>query len=99
MLLVEISNIDYAYYGVFDTIDKKEAAEAALAKLVADYKFFDDTQVHVTESPDQYGVLVDQDQLEDIQSQSGLLYHMQDENTYLIHVRLYVPGMMFVGRC
>lgn len=99
MLLVTISNIDFTYHGVFDTNDEKKAAEAALIKLVADYGFFDDTRIHVTESPDQYGVLVDEDQLEDVKTNSGLLYHMQDENSYLILIRPYVPGTMFVGQC
>lgn len=98
MLLVTISNIDRTFHGVFDTDDKKKAADAALIKLVADHGFFDDTRVHVTESPDQYGVLVDEDQLDDVKTNSGLLYHMQDENSYLILIRPYVPGTMFVGQ-
>jgi len=97
MLLVTISNIDSTYHGVFDTNDKKKAAEAALLKLVADHGFFDDTRIHVTESPDQYGVLVDEDQLDYVKKNSGLLYHMQDENTHFVHVKLYVPGTMFVA--
>ena len=103
MLLVTISNIDRTFHGIFDTADKKKAADAALIKLVADHGFFDDTRVHATwwekESQDQYGVLVDEDQLHDVKTNSGLLYHMQDENSYLILIRPYVPGTMFVGQC
>ena len=68
MLLVTISNIDDTYHGVFDTDDKKTAAEAALADLIANDGFFPEnrvsdlpdsfrTDLRFRHEPDVYGIL------------------------------------------
>ena len=98
MLLVTILNIDTTYHGVFDTDDKKTAAEAALADLVANNGFFPENRI-VTDLPSshqspipEYGVLLMPDE-----AKEDLEWHLSSENTYWIRISEYKLGTMIAS--
>jgi hypothetical protein len=98
LLLVTVSNIDQTFHGVFPTgTTRQAAAEAALAKLIADHRFFDDNQIctdippesscHMNGTP--YGFLhLDSQMPEEA---------VHDENTYWIQVQEYTEGSMIAS--
>lgn len=97
MLRVTIANIDASFTGIFDTDDKQQAAEQALADLVANQKFFEDNRVvhefpsFFTPSKHVYGMLMLADQAGD---EDEVTYAIDAEDTYWIYVRPVEFGRM-----
>lgn len=100
MLLVTIANFDDTYHGVFETDNQVEAAEAALADLVAHNGFFQDNRIVTTFPsaliPDAgvYGILLMPDEG---QSEEDLEDRCDSINTYWVQVQEYKSGTMIAS--
>ena len=97
MLHVTVENIDSCWQGVFEEDDRRKAALFALEDLVVNCGFFKDNVI-VTDFPSYYrpsknvvGMLMLSDVADD---EDEVAYAIDDENTYWVTVREFVPNKM-----
>jgi hypothetical protein len=95
MLLVTITNIDGSYYGYFDTDDRMQAANLALAALIESHHFFPDN--FVAPIPDTFEMVLDNVVGMVALEGEDPLELVDQEDTYFVQVRPLVVGEMYVG--